>query len=260
MSSHDSLPTPRQFLTALLNSCPATTRATGHPPSNQLRTIASKDRSLLTTLHVLFPTPILLPALDLLDRQLVTRVVQNTTPDKKETHASQAEVHPPQAHMHLSPEPESDVEARADWRKEDYFYVVASASDVRSRGGRQNYGGASLEQRHTYVVKTGAWNCSCAAFTFSAYPGVMDDFHLDFEPGDDTRMGLDKDERIIEREENRREFGGVSIDGKDGGDVPCCKHLLACVLVERWEALFGQYVIESRVGKGEMAGLGAGVG
>lgn len=56
------------------------------------------------------------------------------------------------------------------------------------------------------------------------------------------------------------EFGGMSCDGKIGGQVPCCKHLLACVLVERWEAVLGRYVVEKRVEREEMAGMGAGVG
>lgn len=55
------------------------------------------------------------------------------------------------------------------------------------------------------------------------------------------------------------EFGGLSTDGKDGGaddrSVPCCKHLLACVLAERWEAVLGGYVEERLVSREEGAGL-----
>jgi len=39
--------------------------------------------------------------------------------------------------------------------------------------------------------------------------------------------------------------------------VPVCKHLLACLLAERWEAALGGYVIERRVGREEMAGIAA---
>ena len=37
--------------------------------------------------------------------------------------------------------------------------------------------------------------------------------------------------------------------------VPCCKHLLACLLAERWHAALGSYVMGRRVGKEEMAGI-----
>lgn len=39
--------------------------------------------------------------------------------------------------------------------------------------------------------------------------------------------------------------------------MPCCKHLMACVLAERWEGVLGGYVKQMRVGREEMAGLGA---
>ena len=62
------------------------------------------------------------------------------------------------------------------------------------------------------------------------------------------------------------EFGGLSLDGvaammgarEEGhGDrgVPCCKHLLACVLADRWETALGRYVDVRRVSKEEMAGI-----
>ncbi|KAI9742430.1 MAG: hypothetical protein M1818_003964 [Claussenomyces sp. TS43310] len=64
------------------------------------------------------------------------------------------------------------------------------------------------------------------------------------------------------------EFGGLSLDGRKGGwgaardalpppPPPCCKHLLACLLAERWEAVLGGYVGERVVGREELAGLAA---
>lgn len=61
-----------------------------------------------------------------------------------------------------------------------------------------------------------------------------------------------------------KSFGGLSFnglrdgDGEPDGAVPCCKHLLACLLAERWEGVLGGFVKEKRVGREEMAGLGAG--
>jgi hypothetical protein len=70
--------------------------------------------------------------------------------------------------------------------------------------------------------------------------------------------------RDVDEEENEKrggeekewEFGGFSADGVDGGSVPICNHLLACLLAERWEGVLGSYVKEREVGREEMAGIG----
>jgi hypothetical protein len=61
-------------------------------------------------------------------------------------------------------------------------------------------------------------------------------------------------------------FGGASLDGSAAGagagageGVPVCKHLLACLLAERWSVALGRYVVERRVGREEMAGIVADV-
>jgi hypothetical protein len=102
-------------------------------------------------------------------------------------------------------------------------------------------------------VRLAAWNCSCAAFAFSAFPastsGPFTPSYEDSAPGARDAVNTDLE----------WEFGGLSSDGKagQGGGVPCCKHLMACVLAERWEAVIGSYVKQMRVGREEMAGLGA---
>lgn len=53
-------------------------------------------------------------------------------------------------------------------------------------------------------------------------------------------------------------FGGTTVDGPDEG-TPVCKHLLACLLAERWRGALGRYVVERRVKREEMAGLVADV-
>jgi hypothetical protein len=53
-------------------------------------------------------------------------------------------------------------------------------------------------------------------------------------------------------------FGGMSLDGTEAGtseSVPICKHLLACLLAERWKPALGRYVSERRLRKEEMAGI-----
>ena len=51
-------------------------------------------------------------------------------------------------------------------------------------------------------------------------------------------------------------FGGLT---KGEGEVPVCKHLLACYLAESWGG-FGGYVEERDVGTEEMSGWAAGWG
>jgi hypothetical protein len=56
-------------------------------------------------------------------------------------------------------------------------------------------------------------------------------------------------------DEKEWHFGGLS----RGEGMPMCKHLLACVMVERWRE-FGDGVEERRVSVEELAGWGAGWG
>jgi hypothetical protein len=102
-------------------------------------------------------------------------------------------------------------------------------------------------------VRLTAWNCSCAAFAFSAFPAsTSGPFSPHFE---DTPSGA----KDAPETDTAWEFGGLSSDGTAGhGDaVPCCKHMMACLLAERCEGVLGGYVKNMRVGREEMAGLGA---
>ena len=103
----------------------------------------------------------------------------------------------------------------------------------------------------TYTVRLEAWNCSCAAFAFESFPGGSYS-----SPWTDAAVSSDdEDAAAAAGGEGRWEFGGLSSDGKEGGHVPVCKHLLACLLAERWESVLGGYVRESVVEREEMAGL-----
>lgn len=116
------------------------------------------------------------------------------------------------------------------------------------------------------MVRLEAWNCSCAAFAFACFPGggsasswrpesCTSDFELNEDLGEEQiRTARVEDEGRGEK----WEFGGRSHDGRDGNGagVPCCKHLLACLLGTKWEGVLGAYVKERVVGREEMAGLG----
>jgi hypothetical protein len=48
--------------------------------------------------------------------------------------------------------------------------------------------------------------------------------------------------------------GGLSLDGMTE-DMPCCKHLLACLLAERWAVEHQDYVVTRHVTREELAGI-----
>jgi hypothetical protein len=163
----------------------------------------------------------LLQSLDLLDRGLVTRIIQASTS--------------PQAHVRLL-----DGKSEEKGRKNELFMVRSSQQPSRFK----DHG---VAKGQIYTVRLQAWNCSCAAFAFSSFPASA----FQARVGE----GFEGDGK----EERDWEFGGFSFDGKgeEGGNVPVCKHLLACVLAERWGDVLGGYVKERVVGREEMGGLGA---
>ncbi|KAK1463627.1 hypothetical protein CCUS01_08315 [Colletotrichum cuscutae] len=303
----DTLPTPRVLITNLINSL---TSAPLPPPgntagsdaadaANPLKTLPQSHRPLLVTLHVLFPS-LLLPALDLLDRNLVTRAVpEATTPpsaglgrghDHREGNnpanpapaarqrqpsinpndaASEAAADgqgsppppPPPPPPRLQPATNQAPSAAAA------FHLVRSVASTMTR--RHHAVATSASASTTYLVHLDAWNCSCANFAYEAFPAVVSASGGGSSGGgghdvrsDPVIMGADEVENDGEddnREASDWQFGGLSLDGVDGGGVPCCKHLLACLLSEQWADTLGKYVTERRVSREEMAGLVADV-
>lgn len=115
-----------------------------------------------------------------------------------------------------------------------------------------------------YVVYVESWNCSCAAFAFAAFPAFLGGvpWRLDGDEGGHEHYGMEGEGcgggEGEKEEEEEWEFGGLSLDGREGeGGLPVCKHLLACVLGEKWEDVLGSYVKEKVVSREEMAGYAA---
>ncbi|KAK3321422.1 hypothetical protein B0T19DRAFT_265516 [Cercophora scortea] len=304
------LPTSRQVLTSLIDAiaaiplhnpppAPTTTTTTTTSPTNALRLVPVAYRHLIVTLHVLFPN-LLLPALDVLDRGLVGRVeLEDNTPSSHPTSAAGAGT---------------------------YFYLVRSAGSVQTRR-KDGSGGTGGGGGGQYIVRLGAWNCTCAAFAFAAFPVMEETVKAgegEGEGGDalqqqterqlpitsttaatlindstDTEQVTSDEQPPLEStstvpstsisnnnkqghedasQEEKWSFGGLSTDGRTyetnnnsssnnsnsssggiGGAVPVCKHLLACLLAERWSAALGRYIVVRRVGREEMAGIVADV-
>ncbi|KAI1445814.1 hypothetical protein F5Y02DRAFT_101800 [Annulohypoxylon stygium] len=251
-----SVPRPRQFLTSLitgLTSIPSASAGTlsalaslNVGASNPLRLIPPAYRPLLTTLYTIYPLT-LLPALDLLDRRLATRVIISSTPQQQPRPGTSAEATPsPSSPPSSSPKtPENAAEATPT------FYIVRSAQPQHPRRGESSSSSSSAGL--SYVVRLNAWNCTCAAFAFAAFPREDRDAHSYVI---DDSAGLPLKELVSG--ESKWEFGALSTDGTEGSGiagVPCCKHLLACVLAERWDGLLGGYVDERVVSREEGAGL-----
>lgn len=225
------LPSPLSFLTSLFHpTSPASTT------SGTL--FSSRTQPVLLTLHCLFPTE-LLAALDVLDRRLVTRFVTRPRPGP---------------HPRGGPRPrpgeqeqEQEQEDGGGEKNDAGVYYVRSSRRMR-------YSGTTAEGvgMGNYEVRLRAWNCTCPAFAFAAFGPRKEE-----EEEEDVRRGVgDGDDDGEESGRMEDGFGGLGLGGRD---VPVCKHLLACLLVE-WGGGLGDFVNQRVVGKEEIAGWAAGWG
>lgn len=213
MTTH--LPSSRTLLSSLFSQLPAYLgdHSEANTSFNVLKDASPAIKQLFLTLHCLFPNEFL-PALDLLDRQLVTRVTIRTSNEDDNVADTRAKV----------------------------YYVRSSQPTRTSR-----YQGTAALGATSYEVRLEAWNCSCPAFTFSAFS------HMTMDRG-----SIDYMEESIGQDNQGQQwrFGGLMVGN---GAMPGCKHLLACVLVEKCGLLSG-FVQQKVVGRQEAAGLGAGWG
>lgn len=187
----------RQAVSSLVSAI--STAPVGAQSANPLRDASPEVRNLFLTLYALFEKE-LLPALDLLDRGLVSRLKV------------------PNANANLK------------------LLLVRSAQQHNSRN-------AAYEHVNYYEVRPDAWSCSCPAFTFAAFPAAQQ--HAD-ELCAEKHSAANGNDCLL---------GGLSC----GIDLPVCKHLLACILVERSE-MFAHFVNEREVSAEEIAGWAAGWG
>lgn len=257
---------------------------------NPLKEAGNEMKKQLLALHVAFPNE-LLPALDLLDRNLVTRLhirrereygaqcaapqlprrecskgIVNGAPGNSISGASgdACSVDNPSAltGIGLTAASEADAPTGVAFasgtveQAENHANVAiqsasGTASDtiyyVRSAQQRSSRFFTSYDALTFYEIRLDVWNCSCPAFTFSAFPPVNSD-------PDEHSVHVPSE---IQDNDNEWNFGGVSLGE---GVPPICKHLLACVLVERCPNLFGTCVEEKVVGVDEAAGWAAGWG
>lgn len=221
----------------------------------------SKARSVFLTLHVLFPHH-LLPALDLLDRGLVTCLVpKSPVQSQGDDGALKA---PTKSTVGLeaisapasSPSPGSSCE----------LYYVQSSSAVTSKPNPRRK--KPSPSATFYEVRLDSWNCSCPAFSVDAFQGLMDlpeDANVDHKVVNLTQVNEQKgqpDQHLsaVEGSEGKSwRVGGTATLPTSGG-MPICKHVLAATLARAAPKLFETGVSEIMVSREQLAGWGGGWG
>lgn len=201
------------------------------PASDLLRV-----KPLMLTLHCLFPNDLLL-ALDVLDRRLIRRFVVRERPElsgatEEEKGEVSARGHTQQINSTLLP-----------GQNDEEIYFVRSTSPPSVRGGPPK----------SYEVRLGSWNCSCPAFTLSAFRGLE-------TPVIETAASSARESSASYLTDYETSwFGGTLTRNDSRSSSTVCKHLLACVLATRCPSLFGDGIEETcTVTPMELAGWCAG--
>ena len=282
MAHPDPLPSTRHLLTSLISTIASSTQQNDMETSNPLSTTTATSqntKSAFLTLHSLFPHDFL-PALDLLDRGLVTRFVlaggfeehevrgqleseiagnenENNDPtedERRRLESPQDENQIPNSNYHQT---EQQTRQKRK-RKQTTVYQVRSAQRTKTSSSR------SEQQTSTtsYEVRLKAWNCSCPAFAFAALPvDAAENGHRDDGSEDETAgYGLSGHKNVTATTDEEEKTAWLGYGGLTRGkDVPVCKHLLACVVAERCRG-FEALMEEREVGVEEVAGWAAGWG
>ncbi|CAD6505650.1 BgTH12-01140 [Blumeria graminis f. sp. triticale] len=255
-----SLPEPHVFLTSIFDTLtelvaePSDSAKGKATSSNPLASLPPSRQAILITLHALFPPPMLLQALDLLDRGLVTRIVLTSHHVSREQDDPHALQQPAISNTNLSADspnvmhhnPALEIKVRSG--SIGGMYQVCSTQPKKRAPKRSSYRNTSSSAEKYYTVYLTAWNCSCADFTFSLFPALL----VDSVSSKNSKNDIE--DAKVDNESVEWEFGGVR--RKNATEtVPICKHLIACLIGERWGKLLGSYVKERQVNREEMAGI-----
>lgn len=176
-------------------------------------------KPIMLTLHCLFPND-LLPALDILDRGLVQRLVREDNLDTMSSVSNYAQ--------NVTTEGQgawqgTELASDLDQPNQD-VYLVTSASAARDSAASSTTT-TTHGQEKGYEVRLRAWNCTCPTFTLSAFR----DFPLRADPAAE-RPSCDE---MLHGQDLIYPFGGTLNCATDRMSPPICKHLLACLLFAR---------------------------
>ncbi|KAJ9227538.1 hypothetical protein DTO169E5_5549 [Paecilomyces variotii] len=212
----------------------------------------SKVKSLMLTLHCLFPNELLL-ALDILDRKLVRRFVSSKQTEDGDGNAAEytntsgsgddrEEIPDSQEEEEVDSLPEQQTSVR------DEMFLVLSTSSTTSQSSRR------VPEKY-YEVRLRAWNCTCPAFVLSAFRNLGNAVE------EDVGVREDEDEEMNYYHGDHWLGGTLTRTMSGNSAPPMCKHLLACILATRCAGLFGNGLQERiDVSQTEMAGWAAGWG
>ncbi|KAL2863585.1 uncharacterized protein BJX67DRAFT_363331 [Aspergillus lucknowensis] len=209
-------------------------------PSSQLTNL----KPLMLTLHCIFPNEFLL-ALDIVDRGLVRRI---QTED--------------QAVLVNNVEPEVEPQRRngrgtKSTREEDFFFVTSASATSNNSSLSTSQPEAHQKrqwQEKGYEVRLQAWNCTCPAFTISAFRNLGPEPSSPLSPSESRSQSRGESRHKDEGgtsacdhagdadadvgRTNAYSFGGtLSLHPESAPAV--CKHILACLLAALCPGLGG---------------------
>ncbi|KAJ4362632.1 hypothetical protein N0V95_001437 [Ascochyta clinopodiicola] len=255
--SSSTLPASRDFVTQLLNSLPVSPHHDAYAFS--LNDAPDSVKKQLLSLQVLFPNEFL-PSLDLLDRKLIARFLIGNAGPSSTNPQSTPRIQTSDTYSNIASNSPTPNPPTASSPPQDPSHLTDTVHYVRSAQQRSSRYSTSYDSTTSYEVRLQAWNCTCPAFAFAAFPSVHPEppvstyiASASTDSGDARNPSMD----AAESEASKWIFGGVSLGT---GMPPVCKHLLACVLAERCSGVFGECVEERRVSVETAAGWAAGWG
>ena len=205
---------------------------------------SSIARNGFLTLHVLFPHD-LLPALDLLDRGLVTCLVCTTFSNTTETPAKpglQQHHHVQEVYYIQSASAVTDSVAgrQQSSTASPYGYIVnPPPAPVTASTGRYRNALRTKATDTYYEVRLDSWNCSCAAFAFNALTllSLPEEDTTSTIAGAEARPAspsatanqlIPLPEQPTSNDKPPFKFGGMLT--RPSAPAPVCKHILAACL------------------------------
>ncbi|KAJ9624603.1 hypothetical protein H2204_010785 [Knufia peltigerae] len=228
-----------------------------------------RARSLFLTLHVLFPHE-LLPALDLLDRGLVTRMwIGDAGPVEESSNPFGSDAVGPNARQQYRPSKQAESETESTYAGNNEVFYVQSSSSSTSNRHHHHRKQTNTTSTPFYEVRLDSWNCTCPAFSVAAFQSINtttdNGVHHDHdEPGTEPELEPQaRGRRLIDDGGSPTwRFGGVATNTKTTTNrrPPSCKHVLAAVLSKVAPRLFGHGITSKVVNRDEVAGWGAGWG
>ncbi|KIX99132.1 uncharacterized protein Z520_04708 [Fonsecaea multimorphosa CBS 102226] len=219
-----------------------------------------RARPVFLTLHMLFPHE-LLPALDLLDRGLVTKLVVKHSisgADDQEAVLKLRTSFPGEDHSVLEYS-EVDTRVRQDNNGWELFYVQSSSAMDKqiSKPRFHPRGGNTSVAIPLYEVHLDSWNCTCAAFSVNMFQcSSLQHSQCSAEFENDVNVSPTGNSRGKIKDES--EFGGTATI--KFARVPSCKHLVAAFLAKSAPTLFTDSVKESTISREEAVAWGGGWG